>query len=226
MGTNYLIIVNNFAFHFFLNVIPNMKNTATAKTVSTKKGDASIALFLDSIYPLSKKAMDFVVENSYPLELKRGSFLVKPGERENQLFLLKKGVVRSFILENKKEITTWINEEIELVSGIRTLGLQLPSEEYIEALENCELTGIPYSAIEYLYETFPSSNYIGRVILEESYRAAEERAYLARISSAKKRYDRFVATQPTLLTRISLKYIASYLNMSLETLSRLRSRKS
>ncbi len=202
-----------------------MKNTKTGKALPNKKGDPSLALFLHSIFPLSKKAIDFVTENSYSLELKKGSFLVKPGERDNQLFLLKKGVVRSFILENKKEITTWINEEPELVSAIRTLGLQLPSEEYIEVLENCELTGIPYSAIEYLYETFPSSNYIGRVILEESYRGAEERAYLARISSATKRYERFIATQPRLLTRISLKYIASYLNMSLETLSRLRTRK-
>lgn len=188
------------------------------------KTDDSIATFFHSIYPLSKKALSFIAGNSYPLAIKKGSFLVKPGERDNQLFLLKKGVIRSFIKENKKEITTWINEETEMVGSIRNLGLRIPSEEYLEALEHCELTGIAYSAIEHLYEHYPASNYLGRIILEESYRGAEERAYLARMSSATQRYNRFMNTQGNLVNRISLKYIASYLNMSLETLSRLRNK--
>jgi hypothetical protein len=60
------------------------------------------------------------------------------------------------------------------------------------------------------------------MILEDNYRGAEERAYICRVPSAEKKYQRFLATRPGLTNRISLKYIASYLNMTNETLSRVR----
>lgn len=184
--------------------------------------DDSFADFFNAIYPLSKKATSFIRSMSYPLAIKRGDFLIKPGEKTNHLYLIKKGVIRGFIIEDDKEVTTWINEEKEVVSSIRNLGTDKCSEEYLHAIEDCELTGIAYSAIEYLYNNFPASNRIGRIILEESYRAAEERAFICRINNAYKRYERFMLTQGNLINRIPLKYIASYLNMTIETLSRLR----
>jgi hypothetical protein len=65
-----------------------------------------------------------------------------------------------------------------------------------------------------------------RILLEEYYAASEERAYISRLPSAEKRYNHFNATRPELLNRIPLKYVASYLGMSEETLSRLRGKKS
>lgn len=190
------------------------------------KKDDSIAMFLHSIYPLSKKILTFITSNSYPINLKGGEYLVKPGYNDDQLFLLKKGVVRGFMRDGKKEITTWINEENEVVGSIRNLGLHLPAMEHIQAIDNCTLTGIPYSAIEYLYENYSSTNRIGRIILEDSYRAAEERAYLCRLTSAERRYRRFTETNASLFNRIPLKFIASYLNMNLETLCRIRRKAS
>lgn len=186
------------------------------------KKDDSIAAFLHAIYPLSKKALTFITSNSYSVNLRKGEYLLKPGYNDDQLFLLKKGVVRGFMRDGKKEITTWINEENEVVTSIRNLGLHIPAMEYIQAIDHCTLTGISYSAIEYLYENFSSTNKIGRLILEDSYRAAEERAYLCRLASAEKRYRRFAETNASLFNRIPLKFIASYLNMNLETLCRIR----
>jgi CRP-like cAMP-binding protein len=76
--------------------------------------------------------------------------------------------------------------------------------------------------VETIYNRHPEANIIGRIILEESYRAAEERAFLCRIPSAELRYRFFLEKSPQLVNRISLKYIASYLGMTLETLSRMR----
>ena len=91
-------------------------------------------------------------------------------------------------------------------------------------IEDCHLIGIPYKLIEELYEKYVEANIIGRKIQERNYREAEERAYISRIPSAEKKYKRFIETRAPLLNRVSLKYIASYLGMTLETLSRVRSR--
>ncbi len=177
------------------------------------------------IQPMREEEQRFVAERSFGLTIRRGGLLFKPGSRQRCIYLIKKGVVRSYVMEGNRQITTWINEENELVAPGRTLGLELPSIEYLQALETTELCGIDYEHIEYMFEHYPVANKIGRILLEENYRGAEQRAYLARISSATKRYQRFIELQPSLLNRIPLKYIASYLNMSLETLSRIRGKK-
>ena len=64
------------------------------------------------------------------------------------------------------------------------------------------------------------------MLLEEYYAASEERVYIARLPNAGARYEHFINSRPELLNRISLKYVASYLGITLETLSRLRAKKS
>ena len=58
------------------------------------------------------------------------------------------------------------------------------------------------------------------------HRDAEERAYIARLTEATSKYKRFIATKSDMLNRVPLKFIASYLGMTLETLSRIRSKLS
>ena len=159
-----------------------------------------VALF-NSVHPLSKGAIDYLDITSYPVTVKKGKFLLKEGQVPDRLYLLIKGVVRGFIKDENKEITTWITGENELV-------------------------GLEYCSIDYLYKYFPETNIVARIMLEEIYRAAEERAYISRIPSAEKKYKRFIETSPELVNRISLKYIASYLSMTQETLSRIRTRES
>ncbi|MEI9806781.1 MAG: Crp/Fnr family transcriptional regulator [Bacteroidota bacterium] len=192
----------------------------------TPDGHSPLATFFNTIHPLSKEAIASIDRDTFPVTLRKGNFLVKPGSSSNDLYLVLKGVIRGYIKEEGKEITTWINEENEVVGSIRNLGLEIDSDEYVQAIEDAELIAIPHALITYLYANFPEANIIGRILLEENYRGAEERAYISRIPSAEKKYKRFVATRGSLLNRIPLKYIASYLGMTLETMSRIRSKKN
>lgn len=180
---------------------------------------------LNQIYPLSSEALSYINQHTFPVSFKKGKFLISPIHENDSLYFIVKGVVRGYIKEDGKEITTWINEENEIVGSIRNLGLKLATEEYIQALEDSTLVEIPKPLIEHMYERYPETNTAGRILLEDNYRGAEERAYICRIPSAEKRYDRFLATQSGLLNRIPLKYIASYLGITLETLSRVRAKK-
>ncbi|MES1220022.1 MAG: Crp/Fnr family transcriptional regulator [Bacteroidota bacterium] len=196
---------------------------ASAWNASTG-GHSPYSIFFNMIHPLPEKAIEIIDKGTFPITIEKGRFLIKPGNTTDHYYLILKGVIRAYIKEDGKEITTWINDENEIVGSIRGLALNVPCEEYLQAIETTNLIGIPYKLVEQLYETFPEANIIGRKILEQSYRDAEERAFICRIPSAEKRYKRFVETRPRLINRVSLKYIASYLGMTNETLSRVRSR--
>ena len=187
------------------------------------KGVSPLTAIFKELYPLSGEAVLCIDKNTFPLAVKKGKFLISPfDENHDNLYFIIRGVIRGYMLADGREITTWINEEMELVGSIRNLGLEIETEEYLQALEDTTLIAIPKSFLAYMYEHFPEVNIIGRIMLEKSYRDAEERAYISRLPSAGKRYERFANTRPGLLNRIPLKYSASYLGMKLETLSRIR----
>jgi CRP-like cAMP-binding protein len=199
---------------------------ATPPKWNTKDGHSPVVPYFNIISPLSRDVIKELDENTFPLKIEKRKFLLKPGSVADHLYFIVKGVIHGFIKDDGKQITTWINEENEIVGSIRTLGTTDPCREYLQALEDCELVAMPVAFTEYLFEKYPETNFIGRRLWEYNYRGAEERAYICRITSAEKKYKHFLKTQPNLLNRISLKYIASYLGMTLETLSRIRSRQN
>ncbi|WP_316736864.1 Crp/Fnr family transcriptional regulator [Pedobacter aquatilis] len=182
-----------------------------------------IAVF-KKIHPLNAEIEAQLNQHTFPVSFKKNKFLISPLDKNEHLFLIIKGIVRGFIKDEKTEITTWISKENEVVGTIRNLWLDGESEEYLQALEDVELIAIPHTLSEYLYENYTEANIVGRKMMELYYRSAEERAYLCRISSAEKRYKRFLVTFPDLINRVSLKYIASFLAIRLETLSRIRAK--
>jgi CRP-like cAMP-binding protein len=188
--------------------------------------ESPFTLFVKNIYPVSTEAQAFMNQKSYPGHLNKGELLVSAGSMCSHIYLIRKGILRSFVKEGSKEITTWISSEQELVTCITSFGLQQPARENIQALEDCELTALSLEDLQFLYDHFPEANIIGRKILEKYYRDAEERAFIARLMEATSKYKHFIATKSDLLNRVPLKFIASYLGMTLETLSRIRSKLS
>lgn len=180
------------------------------------------SVFINSLHPISSEAKAFVDQKTFFCTLSKGKMLYREGQICLCVFIINKGALRGFIRDGKKEITTWISIENEMVTAIGSFFLQTPSFENIQAIEDCELTGFCYDDLQYAYEHFPETNIAGRKLLEIYYRDAEERAYISKLSSAKSRYADFLTTKPHLLNRIPLKYIASFLGMTIETLSRLR----
>jgi CRP-like cAMP-binding protein len=206
-------------------------------TVNDKKGveqwlsktvipESPFTLFVKNIHPVSTEAQAFMNEKTYSSQLSKGEILVPAGAVCTNIYLIRKGVLRSYVKEEKKEITTWISGEQELATCISCFGLQQPARENIQALEDCELSALSFDDLNYLYDHFPEANIVGRKLLEKYYRDAEERAFIARLMEATSKYKHFIATKADLLNRVPLKFIASYLGMTLETLSRIRSKLS
>jgi len=203
-----------------------MNKIRTSHKWQTKDGHSPVIAFFTSIGPLSDGAIREFDENTFPLFIEKRRLLLKPGSIADHFYFIVKGVIQGCIKDEGKFLTTWINEENEIVGSIRTLGTQEPCTEYLQALEDCELIAIPVAFTEIVFDKYPETNIIARRLWEHNYRGAEDRAYIGRITSAEKKYKYFLEKQPNLIKRISLKYIASFLGMTLETLSRVRSRQN
>jgi CRP-like cAMP-binding protein len=191
---------------------------------NTPDGHSPITSFALQLHQLSDGAIKYIDEHTFKTSVKKGKHLLKSGEICNYTYLVIKGAMRGYIKDGAKEITTWITSENELVTSIRGFHQHIPSLENIQAIEDCDLVGYHYNDLQYLYTNFIEMNIVGRKLLEHYYSEAEERAYICRLPKASSKYERFIATRGPLTNRVKLKYIASYLGITIETLSRIRSK--
>ncbi|MCG2616263.1 Crp/Fnr family transcriptional regulator [Terrimonas sp. NA20] len=179
---------------------------------------------LSWFHPVSDEIAEFFRHHLFPIKLPKKKLLLKAGMVCGHLYFIKKGAIRGFLKHGAKEITTWITVDGEIVTSIGGLNGQQASKEYIQSVEASELLAMKFEDLEKLYDTFPAFNIIGRKLLQKYYHDAENRALLVRIPKAEHRYLHFIDTQSHLANRIPLTYIASYLGLRLETLSKVRSK--
>lgn len=187
---------------------------------------SSVIATLDHFYPLSEGIKNYFRKHSYTCSFRKGKLLLKAGELCEHIYFIKKGVVRGYIKEGKKDITTWITAENEVVSSISALDERTPALENMQAIENCELFALTYADFQDLYIRFPEFNIVARKVLQKYYQDAEGRAFIARLTNAENKYRLFIIRYGHLANRIPLKYIASFLGITLETLSRVRKKLS
>jgi CRP-like cAMP-binding protein len=179
---------------------------------------------LGQFHPLTPAMEDYLKDHVTTMTIRKRKLLLKEGMHCEYIYFIVKGAIRGFIREGQKDITTWINSENYLVSSIFSLNGKSPAIENIQALENCELLVMPVDDLERLYDELPEFNLVARKILQRYYADCERRAFIARLTKAENKYRRFLLYYQHLSNRIPLKYIASFLGMTLETLSRVRKR--
>ncbi|MDO4880074.1 MAG: Crp/Fnr family transcriptional regulator [Capnocytophaga sp.] len=180
--------------------------------------------YLSQYYPLSEEAEKDARTLVQTLHKPKGSFLIKEGQSVNSFFLLKKGLVRSFFQKEEVQITQWFSMEGDNVAATQPLYDQQPSREYIECLEDCEFLFFTGEDLHFLCEKHNCFNTLYRKIIEEYCKIIETRLFTLQTMSAQERYHFLLEDSPKLIQRVPLGYIASYLGISQETLSRVRSK--
>ena len=181
--------------------------------------------YFSSLSPITPGFIQEIEKNLQPILVKKNKYILSPIDNNDDVFFVVSGLVRGFIKDDGKEITTWISLGNEFIGAIQHPDENIqPSIEYLQALENSELVPMPRTFINKLYSSHQETNVIGRKILALQYHAASERSILARIPSAERRYEKFLELNSFDVSKVPLRCIASYLGMRLETLSRIRSR--
>ncbi len=174
------------------------------------------------VHPLSPEIGKYLAEHIDQVEVKAGDLLQESGKPSLYIYFIIKGAVRGFIKDNKKDISTWISADGELVTSISGIDGHSNALENIQAVENCRMLRVSTAAVQELYTIHPAFNTTVRKILQLYYLDAERRAFVVRLSSAENKYLFFIEHYSHLANRIQLQYIASFLGISMETLSRVR----
>lgn len=153
---------------------------------------------------------------------RKGSYIIKEGQTVSSFFVIRKGMIRSFFRRGNQEITAWFGYEGQQFAAITSFFDNKPSHETIECLENCEFQFISGKDMAELYQKHNDLNTIGRKIVEDYCKVLDDRIFALQTMSAEQRYKDLMQHHPEVIKRVSLGYIASFLGISQETLSRVR----
>ncbi len=179
---------------------------------------------LNKLHPLGPALTERVGSITKIVTYPAGDFILKEGQVCKEACLVVKGLARSYYIIEGRDITSRFMDEGFIITSWISYYTQQPGNEFIEAVEETTVTCINYTDIQKLYDDFPEFNIIGRRQAEYGFYLAEQRTQILRKHTAEEKYKFFLDNHPTLLQRVPLKHIATYLGMNEETLSRVRTK--
>ena len=157
-----------------------------------------------------------------PMKFNKGELILKEGEVCRNIYWVARGLIRQFYYKNGKELTEYMAAEGTVCMSIESLFKEEPTRQQIQAIEPTILYALPKQALEREAVRNVNIQMLYRKILEESLIISQVHADMVRFESAQERYTKLVKRSPQLVLRAPLVYIASYLQMTPETLSRVR----
>ena len=165
-----------------------------------------------------------VLENIIqPMKFSKGEKILNNGEVSKYIYFLYQGLIRQYYFKNGKEMTSHLGVDGSMFMSVESLFKETPSQETIEALEPCYVYALPKKRLEEVALHNQNIQILYRKILEGQLIEAQVHADLVRFETAQDRYRRICRQMPKIVLRAPLVYIASYLQMTPETLSRVRS---
>jgi CRP/FNR family transcriptional regulator, anaerobic regulatory protein len=185
----------------------------------------SLFSFLNAANPLSKTIIDRLKSCLYTKVIPKKEIILREGQVSNFIYFVEKGMMRSFYVKNDQKITSWFVYDNDVITSVNSFFSRTPSMEYIQAIEDTLVHFVHYDDLQQLYKECPEFNINGRLLLTRFCLISEERLYNLRKQRSIDRYRFLSEKHPQILLRAPLGDIASYLGISLETLSRIRSQK-
>lgn len=178
---------------------------------------------LNLISPLSDESMDHFLDAWKYWQLPKNSVLLREQSVSDYLYYIEKGVARIYYHKNDKEITEWLAMDNEFFLSITSYFMRTPSHLGIETLEASEVYGIHHNDFMRLAEAHHDVERLLRKMVTASLILSQTRMDSIQFETAQQRYDRLLKNSPHIIQRVPLSYIASFLGVTLETLSRIRS---
>ncbi len=179
---------------------------------------------ITNYHPLSETAQQALQDCFTQVVLAKNDILLTEGQICRHLYFLQTGALRGFYNIDGKEVTHWFGFENDFVTSFHSFITQQPAVETIQLLEGSILWSISKETLNTLFNQHHEIERLVRIAYEKYYIRLEERFVNAQFKTATERYQNLLQHTPHILERVSLGHIASYLGISPETLSRIRSR--
>ena len=171
---------------------------------------------------MTHSELDILESILVPRKYLKGQMILSEGEVCKDLLYVAKGMTRQFYFKNGKERTEHMSVEGGIVMCIESLFKEEPTRLLIEALEPTWVFAMPKARLEEVALHNVNIQILYRKMLEESLIVSQVHADLVRFETSQDRYQKMCKIMPQVILRAPLIYIASYLQMTPETLSRVR----
>jgi CRP-like cAMP-binding protein len=155
----------------------------------------------------------------------KGEFLLKADQVCTKSYWVERGVVRKFYVHHDREVTTEFYFKDDMAVSFESYTLQKPSREYIQALTDVTVTATDYAGFQLQKAKHRQLEALDFLMTEYYALWLEEKVLELHTQNATQRYHTLLTKSPLVIQHVQLTQIASYLNVSLETLSRIRAKR-
>lgn len=184
----------------------------------------SLAENLSRYVSFNEEELQLLHKLAVPVHFPRKTILLQPGQMCKFEYYVLKGCVRKYFTDAEgAEVIVQFGIEESWISDISfSIYETLPSQVYIETLEDCEFLGFTPEAKETLYAEAPKFERAFRILMQRNLAATQRRLFNTIAMNATEKYLEFLKYHPTLPQRVAQHQIASYLGISPEFLSKTR----
>jgi len=183
--------------------------------------------FLDSIataegWPLSESCLDYLRSVVNETTVTRGAYILQPGQICRNIYFIKQGLLKCFYILHDKEVPDWFFGPGEAVVALESYYDQVPSTDYIQAVDDTQLYYISHDELNHIDRTYVEFNVVGRVLTNKYLRIWHRYSRMIRMRPAEERYTLLLDQQPELIQKIPVRDLGPFLDMSRETFTRMR----
>lgn len=179
---------------------------------------------IQRVFNTSQEELDAIEKVMKTVHLDKNEYFLKDGEVCHTLAFIEKGSMRLYYESSEKEVCNDFFFENSVIGSFASFLSHSPSIVNIVAIENCELLVFDYDDVMTLIEQYPAFKKFSGIIMQEQLLRAERREAALLRNSPEERFKNLLEEHPKIFKRVPLRYIASYLAITPETLSRYRTR--
>lgn len=178
-----------------------------------------------SYAPLPMQCIQEFISSSEIRTFNGGEVVVREGQYSKKAYLIFEGCARAYYLKDGKDITDWFTFENQFMASIISFFSNEPSPHYVEFVEDSTVLQFSKETVDRLSGKYHDFERFISKIVTETMLGLCERLHTIQFAKAGERYQHLLTIHPQITNRIPLTHIASYLGITLETLSRIRNPK-
>lgn len=183
----------------------------------------SLQTALNSIHKLSPEALPVFLSAWQQWTYQRDQAVLREQQVADYIWFIEKGAIRIFYRKEEKDITEWLALDQQFFMSITSFFQRTPSRLVIHALEPSKIWGIHYNTFIQLADQHHEIEKMLRKMVTSSLILSQIRMESIQFETAHQRYQRLLQQSPNIINRVPVHYIASFLGVTKETLSRIRS---
>ncbi len=180
--------------------------------------------YLDARVPLDEQEKTLVGKYCRELHLGKGEHILQAGEISKAFYFNIEGLVRLYYLREEQEVTAYFYDAGSFISAYESFVKQRPAKLNLQVMEPSVLVEINQNAAAKLLEASPKFEAIARLAMEEELIANQHIIASLLSMNPEERYYQLMETQPSLFQRLPQHYLASYIGVKPESLSRIKKR--